>query len=262
MRKRTGKKIFSAIAACLLAVTGNFPAMAAEIKKVRLRLTAEDFDESGRPEAEFQTDSEAYEVSGIEKNEEDIYEVELTALEGNEFAVIRTEIHVDKFVLHVSIKVIPLILIFHVALFLAIFITDHAQQIPVTVIREVTFDILTNPLAVYILVGVRQPREAVVGEFIPVLRAVAGRVSLVLPLPGGDISRIGVSERHVEQLAAFRGQPASDVVIRLFSDRRRPIAQTPQQQAVLARRTRSRQRPARRRSPVSSRATTARDRRR
>ena len=38
MRKRTGKKIFSAIAACLLAVTGNFPAMAAEIKKVRLRL--------------------------------------------------------------------------------------------------------------------------------------------------------------------------------------------------------------------------------
>ena len=48
MRKRTGKKIFSAIAACLLAVTGNFPAMAAEIKKVRLRLTAEDFDESGR----------------------------------------------------------------------------------------------------------------------------------------------------------------------------------------------------------------------
>ena len=38
--------------------------MAAEIKKVRLRLTAEDFDESGRPEAEFQTDSEAYEVSG------------------------------------------------------------------------------------------------------------------------------------------------------------------------------------------------------
>lgn len=55
MRKRTGKKIFSAIAACLLAVTGNFPAMAAEIKKVRLRLTAEDFDESGRPEAEFQT---------------------------------------------------------------------------------------------------------------------------------------------------------------------------------------------------------------
>ena len=83
MRKRTGKKIFSAIAACLLAVTGNFPAMAAEIKKVRLRLTAEDFDESGRPEAEFQTDSEAYEVSGIEKNEEDIYEVELTALEGN-----------------------------------------------------------------------------------------------------------------------------------------------------------------------------------
>ena len=56
MRKRTGKKIFSAIAACLLAVTGNFPAMAAEIKKVRLRLTAEDFDESGRPEAEFQTD--------------------------------------------------------------------------------------------------------------------------------------------------------------------------------------------------------------
>ena len=87
MRKRTGKKIFSAIAACLVAVTGNFPAMAAEIKKVRLRLTAEDFDESGRPEAEFQTDSEAYEVSGIEKNEEDIYEVELTALEGNEFAV-------------------------------------------------------------------------------------------------------------------------------------------------------------------------------
>ena len=87
MRKRTGKKVFSAIAACLLAVTGNFPAMAAEIKKVRLRLTAEDFDESGRPEAEFQTDSEAYEVSGIEKNEEDIYEVELTALEGNEFAV-------------------------------------------------------------------------------------------------------------------------------------------------------------------------------
>ena len=53
MRKRTGKKIFSAIAACLLAVTGNFPAMAAEIKKVRLRLTAEDFDESGRPEAGF-----------------------------------------------------------------------------------------------------------------------------------------------------------------------------------------------------------------
>ena len=40
MRKRTGKKVFSAIAACLLAVTGNFPAMAAEIKKVRLRLTA------------------------------------------------------------------------------------------------------------------------------------------------------------------------------------------------------------------------------
>ena len=33
MRKRTGKKVFSAIAACLLAVTGNFPAMAAEIKR-------------------------------------------------------------------------------------------------------------------------------------------------------------------------------------------------------------------------------------
>ena len=40
MRKRTGKKVFSAIAACLLAVTGNFPAMAAEIKKVRLRKTS------------------------------------------------------------------------------------------------------------------------------------------------------------------------------------------------------------------------------
>ena len=129
---------------------------------------------------------------------------------------IRTEIHVDKFVLHVSIKVIPLILIFHVALFLAIFITDHAQQIPVTVIREVTFDILTNPLAVYIVIGGRQPRQIVVGEFIPVLRAVAGRIALVLPLPRGDISRIGVSERHREQLAAFLGQPASDVVIRLF----------------------------------------------
>lgn len=61
--------------------------MAAEIKKVRLRLTAETFDESGMPEADFQTDSEDYEVSGIEKNEEDIYEVELTAEEGWEFGV-------------------------------------------------------------------------------------------------------------------------------------------------------------------------------
>ena len=156
---------------------------------------------------------------------------------------IRTEIHVDKFVLHVSIKVIPLILIFHVALFLAIFITDHAQQIPVTVIREVTFDILTNPLAVYILIGVRQPRQVVVGEFIPVLRAVAGRVSLVLPLPGGDISRIGVSGATCRTTRCF-SQSAS-FGCRIPTVQRSPTSPRPDaaQQAFPARRTRSRQQP-------------------
>ena len=106
-------------------------------------------------------------------------------------------------------------------------ITDQRQQVSIAVIGKETFDILLVQFPVHILSRVRQPREAVVGEDISVLRAVAGRVSLVLPLPRGDISRIGVSERHVEQLAAFLGQPASDVVFRLFSDRRRPLAQTP-----------------------------------
>ena len=103
-----------------------------------------------------------------------------------------------------------------IAALLAVLIADHRQQVSIAVIGKETFDILLVQFPVHILSRVRQPREVVVGEFIPVLRAVAGRVSLVLPLPRGDISRIGVSERHGEQLAAFLGQPASDVVIRLF----------------------------------------------
>jgi len=103
-----------------------------------------------------------------------------------------------------------------IAALLAVLIADHRQQVSIAVIGKETFDILLVQFPVHILSRIRQPRQVVVSEFIPVLRAVAGRVSLVLPLPRGDISRIGVSERHVEQLAAFRSQPASDVVIRLF----------------------------------------------
>lgn len=83
MRRRLSRELFFA-AACLLVIAGSFPAMAAEvkekeIKKVRLRVTADSFNEDGRPAADFQADEEDYEISGFEEKQEGIYEVELTA---------------------------------------------------------------------------------------------------------------------------------------------------------------------------------------
>lgn len=85
MRVRKGKKLILAIAVCLSAIAGSFPAAAAEIKKLKIRLEAEVFDENGRPIADFMTDSEEYEVVGFEKMQEQLYEVELSAADGMGF---------------------------------------------------------------------------------------------------------------------------------------------------------------------------------
>ena len=98
------------------------------------------------------------------------------------------------------------------------------MKVSVTVIGKTAFHILPCLLVVYILVGIRQLREVVIGEVIAVLRAVACRVALVLPLPRGDVARIGwrniiyaspliiVVQRHIEQFAVLLRKPALNIV--------------------------------------------------
>lgn len=85
MRINKGKKLILAASVSLFAIAGNFPAMAAEIRKLKIRLVTESFDESGRPLIDFLTDSEEYEISGFEETLEQTYEVELTAADGMGF---------------------------------------------------------------------------------------------------------------------------------------------------------------------------------
>ena len=85
MKQITGRKIVFAVAAGLFAVAGSVPAMAAEIKKVRIKLAAETFDEEGKPEVDFLTDSDEYEIVGFEEQPEHVYEVELAAEDGKSF---------------------------------------------------------------------------------------------------------------------------------------------------------------------------------
>lgn len=85
MKEGMGKKIIFAVAAGLFAVAGSIPAMAAEIKKVKIKLVAETFDEEGKPEVDFLTDSDEYEIVGFEEQPEHVYEVELAAEDGKGF---------------------------------------------------------------------------------------------------------------------------------------------------------------------------------
>ena len=73
MKEVMGKKIVFAVAAGLFVVAGSIPAMAAEIKKVKIKLVAETFDEEGKPEVNFLTDSDEYEIAGFEEQQDHVY---------------------------------------------------------------------------------------------------------------------------------------------------------------------------------------------
>lgn len=56
-----------------------------------------------------------------------------------------------------------------IAALLSVLIADKCVQVPVMVIGKTAFDVLPCLFVVYILVGIRQPRETVVGKDVAVL---------------------------------------------------------------------------------------------
>lgn len=105
-RKRTRQKsiIIAVLAVFWLSAAGAIPAAAAPIREVKIRLTASEFDEEGKPILEADASSEKYEVTDFseiqpeaepgreaEPPSDPLYEIELSSNRPDGFAVMGQE---------------------------------------------------------------------------------------------------------------------------------------------------------------------------